>query len=306
MREVFLKRTLPEGATKDIFHEVHHSEELGLKNPCQLRTFYLDVSTTRFSYAALKDFLIDCVGSYVYDRAEIKKFEDEGKIKGIGLRAVRKMLKNGAIDQKDNGNELGVILLYSFLEDVLGAPKLFSKIELSSINNVHSDSVHLLPMPDDDTYYQMVFGISDIVGDLGDAVENAFASLKDIEKDEDDEAELVSKTFLKQKFEDKDTEDYLISILQPSEEKSTRPEPAFGVFLGYSIWLAKSRYTNREYPDVVAQKVEMDIRSVIGDIKTKISELHMESYSFYIYVLPLDEAETDKKGIIQDLITGGD
>lgn len=32
MREVFLKRTLPEGATEKIFHEVHHSEELGLRN----------------------------------------------------------------------------------------------------------------------------------------------------------------------------------------------------------------------------------------------------------------------------------
>ena len=54
------------------------------------------------------------------------------------------------------------------------------------------------------------------------------------------------------------------------------------------------------------QKIEMDIRSVVDDIKQKINELGMNSYSFYIYVLPMDEAETDKKAIMQDLLIGGD
>ena len=97
-----------------------------------------------------------------------------------------------------------------------------------------------------------------------------------------------------------------MSILQPSEERVSRPETAFGIFLGYSIDLQKDKYTNREYPGIVAQKIEMDIRSVVDDIKQKINELGMNSYSFYIYVLPMDEAETDKKAIMQDLLIGGD
>ena len=306
MREVFLKRTLPEGVTKKIFHEVRHSEDLGLKNPCQLRLFYLDITNTKFSYTSLKDFLIDCVGYYVFDRAEIKKLEDEGHIHSIGWRAIRKMLQNGAVDQQGTGNELSVILLYAFLEDVLGAPKLFSKIELSAIDKIHSDGVHLLPMPDDDDYYQMVFGTSNIVGDLGDAVDKAFTALSKIVNEEENEARLVSTSFLKQRFDDKKTEDYFMSILQPSEERVSRPETAFGIFLGYSIDLQKGKYTNREYPGIVAQKIEMDIRSVVDDIKQKINELGMNSYSFYIYVLPMDEAETDKKAIMQDLLIGGD
>lgn len=305
MREVFLKRTLPEGATEKIFHEVHHSEELGLRNPHQLRMFCLDITNTKFSYTSLKDFLIDCVGYYVFDRAELKKLE-AGHAHSIGWRAIRRMLQNGKVDEQGTGNELSVILLYAFLEDVLGAPKLFSKIELSAFDQVRSDSVHLLPMPDDDTYFQMVFGISNIVGDLGDAVDKAFAALSKIKEAEEDEARLVSTSFLKQRFEDQKTEDYFVSILEPSEEKVTRPEPAFGVFLGYSIDLDKSKYTNREYPDVVAQKIEMDIRSLIDDIKQKITDLEMESYSFYIYVLPLDEAEADKKAIMQELLIEGE
>ena len=57
---------------------------------------------------------------------------------------------------------------------------------------------------------------------------------------------------------------------------------------------------------MVAQKIEMDIRSLIDDIKKKIYELGMGSYSFYIYVLPLDEAEADKKAILQELLVGGE
>jgi hypothetical protein len=152
----------------------------------------------------------------------------------------------------------------------------------------------------------MVFGTSNIVGDLGDALDKAFAALTEIKDAEDDEARLVSTSFLKQRFEDKETEDYFISILEPSEEQVARPEPAFGIFLGYSIDLDKSKYTNREYPGVVAQKIEMDIRSLVDDIKQKIAVLGMDSYSFYIYVLPLDEAEADKKAILQELLVGGE
>jgi hypothetical protein len=57
------------------------------------------------------------------------------------------MKKNSAADQKGTGNELGEILLYAFLEDILGAPKLFSKVELNAASTPfgkESDSIHLL------------------------------------------------------------------------------------------------------------------------------------------------------------------
>lgn len=306
MREFKLKRTLPEGTARNVFHEVRHSEDLQLRNPNHLRMFYLDISTTKFSYASLKDFLLDCVGWYFYDRSAIKKLNDEGHGNSISTRAMRRMLSKGKPDQKGTGSELGEILLYAFLEDVLGAPKLMTKVELTSLNDVHSDAVHLLPMPGDDEYFQMVFGTSHIVNDLGDAVENAFTALKAILDGEDDEAKIVSASFLDQHFEDKKLEDYLISILKPSEEKGKLPEPAFGLFLGYSIDLDKTKYSNREYEEKVIQKIEMDIRSVVNDIREKISQLGMDDHSFYIYVLPFDEAEKDKKAIMKELLMGGE
>ena len=304
MREGQLKRTLPEGTTTRIFHEIQCAEDLDLKNPNHLRMFYLDITKTSFSYTSLQDFLIDCVGYYVFDRAEIEKLE-KGHIHSIGLRAIRKMMEKGSPDQKGTGNELGEILLYAFLEDVLGAPKLYSKVELNNIGNVSSDSVHLLPMPDDDTYFQMVFGTSHIMGQLDDAVESAFVKLVAIKNAEERDGQLVSRSFLKQKFPDPKTEDFLTAILVPNEERISVPEPAFGIFLGYSIDLKKANYTNKEYPEKVVQKIEMDIRSLIDDIKKKIADLNMADHSFYIYVLPFDNAESDKKAIMQNLLMGG-
>ena len=68
----------------------------------------------------------------------------------------------------------------------------------------------------------------------------------------------------------------------------------------------KAKYSNREYQEKVIQKIEMDIRSVIEEIREKISQLGMNDHSFYIYVLPFDEAEKDKKAIMDELLTGGE
>lgn len=147
MREFKLKRTLPEGTTRNVFHEVRHTEDLQLRNPNHLRMFYLDISTTKFSYASLKDFLLDCVGWYFYDRSAIKKLNDEGHSNSISTRAMRKMLSKGKPDQKGTGSELGEILLYAFLEDVYySANDLTQHTLLDLASNIKEDrtSIDLL------------------------------------------------------------------------------------------------------------------------------------------------------------------
>lgn len=66
-------------------------------------------------------------------------------------------------------------MLYVFLEQVLGAPKILSKVELQTGAKQYDskcDGIHLLSleqtfgMP----YYHMVFGTSSIVGDMKKAV----------------------------------------------------------------------------------------------------------------------------------------
>jgi hypothetical protein len=142
-----ISRTLPEAGMDKIFTEVKHNEKLGLRNPEQLRLFHLNVSNNQFVLTGLENFIENIVGEYVFSRAQMERLTDPNagiNPHSIGIKALRVMKKNGAADQKGTGNELGEIMLYAFLEGVLKAPKIFSKVELNAATTPfgrESDSV---------------------------------------------------------------------------------------------------------------------------------------------------------------------
>ena len=65
------------------------------------------------------------------------------------VHALDIMKRNGNPGQKGTGNDLGEILLYVFLEQVLGAPKIMSKVELQTGAKQYGskcDGIHLLSL----------------------------------------------------------------------------------------------------------------------------------------------------------------
>ena len=109
-----------------VFHEVDHGGVLGLKNKSGLNLYYLDISDSAFDYMALNEYLFDSVGMYVYSRTQIQDFYDKKKVRSMGARALRLMKANGRPDQRGTGNELGEMLLFTFMEEGLHAPKLLT------------------------------------------------------------------------------------------------------------------------------------------------------------------------------------
>ncbi|MGL5973148.1 MAG: HamA C-terminal domain-containing protein [Oscillospiraceae bacterium] len=306
MQEQPISKTLIDEQFDGVFVEIDHSEDLKLFNPNELRIFCLNLANNAFSFDALQEFLLDNIGSYVFSRAEIDDLKIAGKDRGIDLKALREMNKHGTPDEKGTGNELGEMLIYAFLERVLGAPKLLSKIELTSAGgDCKSDSVHLLSRTDSKgVYHQMVFGTSNIIGDLRDAVDSAFNALQEIKAAGVKELQLVEKTIFNRCFDDETTE-RIKTIILPSKGVNSIPEPAFGLFLGYTLGLDKTKYPTRQFCDVAEKKMQSDIAKHIDYIIQKINALGMTAYSFYIYVLPLNDAEIDKKAIMSDLLMGG-
>lgn len=292
-----------------IFNEVTHYETLNLKNPHQLRIFHLDVVNNEFSFSALHKFLLRNIGSYVFSRAKIEQFYLDDEMENIGLSAVRLMQKNGSQGLTGTGDELGEMLFYSFLEEVLGAPKLMSKFELQSSSsqyNSKSDGVHLLSLADNSGLpcYQLVFGASSIIGGLQDAVDKSFESLKEIKKGTTTEMQLVESTVFNRVFDEKTT-NRMKQILIPSKGNKVSTDMAFGIFLGYSLRLDGADYTNAEFRKEVMKKMESDIQVQASYISQKIKDLNMGAYSFYFYVLPFNDAIENKKDIVSELLTGG-
>ena len=87
------------------------------------------------------------------------------------------------------------MLLYSFLEEKLNAPKLMSRVELSTDDKQYAstcDGIHLLMSQTSGLpYHQVVFGKSSIVGDLTYAIDAAFDIILEIENNEDKNLHMV-------------------------------------------------------------------------------------------------------------------
>jgi hypothetical protein len=303
-----LKRTIKEGVFDSVFTEVDHGESLGLKNPHQLRMFHLDVMNNAFSFDGLHYLLLRNIGRYVFSRAKIDQFKIDGDLDMIVNQATRLLRRACNASGSWVGEELGNIMLYIFLEQILGAPKLFSKIELSQFSNQNvqdSGGVHLLSLENGGSpSYQMVFGKSNIIGDLQDAIDNAFNSLVTIRDNLSEELQIVESTIFAQAY-DPQTTDYLKSLIIPGKQKNTPMDRAFGVFLGYSLGLDGNNYSNLEFRKVLMEKMNTDIKAHAAYIMEKIKKENLSSHSFYFYILPFNDADNEKIDIMNELLGGG-
>ena len=302
-----LSKTLSEAGFDGIFTEVPHSETLGLINPNELRMFCLNLSNNAFSFDAMQEFLLDNIGSYIYSRSKIDQLTVDGRERSIGAKAIGLMRKAANVDTAWLGEQLGDILLYVFLEQVLGAPKLYSKIELlesGSTDVANGGGVHLLEPRDAFPANQLVFGKSHVIGDMKTAIDNAFLQLEKAKNNEPVEMRLIESTIFSQKFTPS-TVEQLKSILIPSKQKDAILDKSFGVFLGYSLGLNPDDYPRTDFKAKLVQKMEADVRAHTAYIAEKIRVAGMNTYSFYFYVLPFNDADTEKQSIMQTLIEGG-
>lgn len=93
-------------------------------------------------------------------------------------------------------------------------------------------------------------------------------------------------------------------IFLPSPNKTTSYNTSYGVFLGYTIGLDPTKYSVAEFPQIVEEKMQEDIRRNIDYILKKINDNILGQHSFYFYVLPFNDAEDEKKAIMEAVMKG--
>lgn len=273
----------------------------------QLRLFHLKIRNNKFNPEEMKTLLYRNIGEYVFSRARIERFKVNGDAFAVGAQAIRVLNKNGGADVKGTGTELGEMLLYSFLEEKLNAPKLMSRVELSTDAKQYAstcDGIHLLTgqtsgLP----YHQVVFGASSIVGDLTYAIDAAFDSILEIENNEDKELHMVDNVIFDRLLNEDEVE-LAKEIFLPTPNKTTSYNTSYSVFLGYTIGLDPTKYGVAEYPQIVEEKMQEDIRRNIDYILKKINDNFLGQHSFYFYVLPFNDAEEEKKAIMEAVMKG--
>lgn len=60
------------------------------------------------------------------------------------------------------------------------------------------------------------------------------------------------------------------------------------------------------YSEFFNKKMTSDISHALPAIKEKIKNLGLTNRSFYVYILPFDDAEEDKKSIMQKIMREGE
>ena len=202
---------------------------------------------------------------------------------------------------------LGEILLYIFLEQELDAPKIMTKIELEETRGVvsKSDGVHLLSLNlSGQPIHQLVFGASDVVGDLSAAIDRAFEKIVNIEANADEELRMVENAS-QWTIYDQETTKYMVELMKPRKGGISTPEMAFGAFLGYTIKIDPPETDSQKYKKAVKEQLIKDIAALQPHISDLILKYGLSGYSFYFYVLPFNDAPTEKVNIIKELLSGG-
>ena len=183
---------------------------------------------------------------------------------------------------------------------------MLSKVEITtdaSQFKSKSDCVHLLKRKvNGEISYQLVFGASSITGKIEDAIDCAFNALTEIKNGRSRERQMVESTLFNHTY-DKETTEWLRQILVPSKQRQTDPDMAFGVFIGYSLGVVAD--DNDAFRAMATEKMQSDIKAAIPYIEKKVAELKLGMHSYYFYFLPFNDAERDKKQIMDELLLGG-
>ena len=302
-----LTKTVKNNTFDDCFTEVDHTESISTIRPGSMRLFYLNVRSGKIKISDLEKFTMLNIGRYVFSRAKQEQYEKAGNLDAVMQQALRIMRKRGAAGAKGTGNELGEIMVYAFLEEKLKAHKLLSKIELSTDASQYgslTDGIHFLCADGNAALYnQMVFGASNIVGDIIDAIDQAFETIVKIQEHEDSEIYMVEKTVLDRFYDENDLA-ILKEYVVPDEGKKANYEVSYGVFLGYSLGLQSAGHTDDEYREMIQEKLELDAQQHAAYIAKKIKDNGLENHAFYFYLLPLNDAEAEKQAIMQHVLDG--
>lgn len=267
-----------------------------IKGREELKIFTLNVEDNEFTYDGLRKLLNANIGRYVFSRLAMEEYKNNDDLESVGVEAAQ------YIREHATGNELGDMLVYAFLEEVLHAPKLMSAIELGNSGKTAS-GIHLYSIPDAINTFQLVYGASEINGGLTTAIDNAFESVRDIKKNRITGNELVNSAAFNRSI-DSTLADQVREIVIPTKAHHNQIGTAYGMFIGYSIDLNPEDYTPEEFSDVLFKKLEADINANASYICNKIKAFKLGNHSFYIYILPFNDADTDSAMIIDKLVGG--
>lgn len=297
-----LQRTMNDDTFSRTFRKISSVFVSGITHPSTANIYCADLNNGRLKFAKIKEFLADNIGTYVFSRSKVESFKN----RPVGAIGTQALIEFNRAYGSSAGTVLGELILYVFLEQELNAPKIMSKIEFSQHNGLasKSDGIHLLATSEHGhPFNQLVFGASDIEGDLNAAVDRAFERIASIEQNADGEFKTVENTAYGLIF-DNSTVEYLRDIMIPRKQFKYKPDMAFGLFLGYSLKINPPVSDPALFRTAAEEQLKRDVESAKGYIADTMKRHKLEGYTFYCYVLPFNDAPNEKTSLIDEILEG--
>ncbi|NUG66269.1 DUF1837 domain-containing protein [Lactobacillus mellis] len=289
-----LKNTVESSNFEDVFTEVA-LKSLNIPNPNNIRAYLLNTNLyPKMEYDGLVDMITDNIYNYVYSRQEIEN-NSKGK-KSIIANTTRALQK---LREQANDDQLGQILIYIFLENILRAPKLMSKIEMNQ-DHIHGDGIFLNSLGSDN--FQLVIGTSKLYDNPVNAVDKMIQKIVALSQQKITGSSLLLDLDFKAHFTYNELQN-LRSVLKPTKNHHLKTN-AFGMFIGYDLNVSHERIKNLSEKDIesyIKQCINKDLNSVINRLNQKIIEKDLQCYSFYVYIMPFSNAKCDSRKIMYSI-----
>lgn len=282
---------------------------------CTLNLFSLRISNKEFNYDLLINELVNKLITFCTCS---KKYKEQKKADMLGTlsKSSRKLFRK-YIDVKRSVNtdteleettdgELGELMLYSFVESHLNAPKLLTKMRFKTSSNdpvKRADGIHLLKVTEN--YYEIVYGESKLYENLTRGLTDAFSSINNFIKRDNNNIN-DEHTFLIENIESEfSEEEYNIAkrILIPSEIP-INIDNSFAIFVGFEINITDEIkvLNSLKYQESLHNHIRVEVEKRIKHIKKKILEFELENYNFYIYLVPFTNLNKDKAYILEEIL----
>lgn len=271
-----------------------------------LKFYCPQIDANAFNYDNLILTLSDAAAHYCLSR----RTWEEYKNKPMQLsRLVREKFRR----LRTNDGELGELMLFSFLEADLNAPKIATKMELKTNPNMYfngADGVHYIKLPNGN--YQLIFGESKVYSDLMAGISAAISSIHsfktDTIKDEKTgetrgitfERGLISAHIAQETFSEEDKA-FIKSLIYPKASSTYYVDTAFAVFVLYDITIPqdKRKLGNAEFRDWLFNNLTNTIKSNIKEIYAKITRKNLNGHSFYFYLVPFEKLDSTKTAVLE-------
>lgn len=278
--------------------------------PTTMHIFLPRLNGRDFDIDSIKNNLIEVVIDYALTRKTIKKYEKDKRWNQLSQEARSKFRVF-----TENKGELGELMLYTFLEGHLKAPKILSKMSLKTSPGDYtkkSDGIHLLKLENENRYH-LIFGEAKMYKNITEAFKYAFQSISEHKDGKDFEISLISSQ-IENEFIVKEDKKLLLDILYPKSSQITQNiSDAFGVFIGFEFDDTKGKnMSEKNYEIWVKKEVKTIIEKKLGKIeeyiqtewvwydngKEKIKK-SLLGKNFYVYLMPFTNLDESRKLIIK-------